>query len=100
MDWSPDGGTLAIESEKKIHLWDIATETQRATLEFPNYAGLTVAFHPSSTLLASSGYGAMGESAALGTRFWAGWALSLVGYHWPLGFSQDGRTSSSVRTIN
>jgi eukaryotic-like serine/threonine-protein kinase len=87
MDWSPDGSTLAIESDKKIYVWEIGTGTRRATLEFPNEAGLTVAFHPSGTLLASNGHDVT-------LRLWdpilGRPALRLAGANCN-GFSRDGR---------
>ncbi len=92
MDWSPDGSTLAIESDQKIYLWDIATETRRVTLEFPNNAGLSVAFHPSGTLLVSNGYDA---SLRLWDPMLGRPVLRLAGYNCP-GFSQDGRIVVSL----
>ena len=68
--WSPDGTTIAlIGNDRKIDLWDVATRTLRATLEGHANPGIAAAFHPSSTLLASTDWSVQLGS---GTRFWAG----------------------------
>jgi serine/threonine protein kinase/WD40 repeat protein/tetratricopeptide (TPR) repeat protein len=55
--WSPDGATLATPcDDHKIYLWDAATGTRKATLEGHTNYGLTAAFHPAGTLLASNGW--------------------------------------------
>ena len=49
-----DGSTLAIPGrDHKIDLWDVGTGTLRATLEGHTNGGITAAFHPADTLLAS-----------------------------------------------
>jgi eukaryotic-like serine/threonine-protein kinase len=52
--WSPDGATLAIAHAQKIYVWDITTGTRRLTLEGSTNFGITTAFHPAGTLLASN----------------------------------------------
>ncbi len=55
--WSPDGATLAVCADTKIHLWDPTTSIRRGLLEGQNTSGgLTAAFHPAGTLLASNGF--------------------------------------------
>ncbi len=53
--WSPDGSTIATVPRfgMKIDLWDAATGTLRATLEGHKSFGISAAFHPAGTLLAS-----------------------------------------------
>jgi serine/threonine protein kinase/WD40 repeat protein/tetratricopeptide (TPR) repeat protein len=55
--WSPDGSTLATPGEdSKIHLWDAATGTRKATLEGCTNLGLSATFHPAGTVLVSNGW--------------------------------------------
>ena len=55
--WSSDGATLAMScDDSKIYLWDAATGIRRATLEGSTNIGLSAAFHPAGTLLASNGW--------------------------------------------
>ena len=85
--WSPDGTTLAIPDHKQINLWDAGTGIRRATLEGHTSLGLSTAFHPAGTLLASGGWEA---------RTWL-WD-PVLGRPWlklsggpASGFSRDGR---------
>ena len=53
--WSPDGATLAIAGDdRKIHLLDALTGTRKSTLEGFARHGITSAFHPAGTILASN----------------------------------------------
>ena len=88
LTWSPDGTTLAITSnETTISLWDTATWARKAILEGATSGGLTSAFHPTGTLLASDGWEGQFRlwDPALGRQ-----VLSLTG-GWKPEFSQDGR---------
>ena len=93
--WGPDGTMLATaghEPDFKIDLWDAATGIRRATLEGHDNSGLSAAFHPAGTLLASNGWGYR-------LRFWdpvlgRPW-LSLSGGGGAQ-FSKDGRIVVSL----
>jgi eukaryotic-like serine/threonine-protein kinase len=87
--WNPDGTALATAArhpDHNIDLWDAGTGIRRATLEGHDNAGLSAAFHPAGTLLASNGYEERLRlwDAVLG-RPW----LSVSGFG--AQFSQDGR---------
>ncbi len=87
--WSPDGTTLATAApypDSKIDLWDATTGIRRATLEGHDNGGLSTAFHPAGTLLASNGYeGRLRLWDAVLGRPW----LNVSGFG--AQFSQDGR---------
>jgi WD40 repeat protein/Tfp pilus assembly protein PilF len=88
--WSPDGATLATprDDDRKIDLWDATTGTRKATLDGHSNRGLSAAFHPAGTLLASNGW----ENRL---RLWDSvlgrpW-LSLTSWAQSVQFSRDGR---------
>ncbi len=86
--WSPDGTTIAlIGNDRRIDLWDVATRTLRATLEGHANPGIAAAFHPSSTLLASTDWSVQLRlwDSVLGRPL-----LSLSQFAGPE-FSRDGR---------
>ncbi len=89
--WSADDSTLATghEAVSRITLWSAARGEKKTTIEVPPLAtgGLTIAFHPAGTLLASNGWNAR-------LRFWDTASgrerLSLICGGLPA-FSKDGR---------
>ncbi len=89
--WSADDSTLATghEAASRITLWSAARREKKTTIEVPPLAtgGLTIAFHPAGTLLASSGWNSR-------LRFWDTASgrerLSLI-CGGPPAFSKDGR---------
>jgi WD40 repeat protein len=54
---SPDANTIAIPVDEKIELWDVATSTQRATLNGHEHFAGHLTFSPNGKLLASSSLG-------------------------------------------
>jgi serine/threonine protein kinase/WD40 repeat protein len=91
--WSPDDATLAIACDDcKIHLWDIATHTRRATLVGHSHFGLRSDFHPDAVILASNGWeGRLWLWDAVLGRPW----LNVRSAFWPE-FSHDGRVIIAV----
>ena len=92
--WSPDGTTLATPcDDSKIYLWDAATGMRKATLEGSTNIGITAAFHPAGTLLASNGWES--QAAALGPG--PGPALAELDRRIRFARVQPGRTNRSSR---
>ena len=68
--WSPDGATLAIAGDdSKIYLWDAETGTRKLTLEGSTEHGISTAFHPAGTVLASNSWES--RLPAVGPSTWA-----------------------------
>jgi serine/threonine protein kinase/WD40 repeat protein len=88
--WSPDGAALAVSIDRRIYLWEVDTGVRKSVLEGPTNNGLTVAFDPTGTLLASNGW----EHRL---RLWdiamSRQILSVTGDSFPIwwSLSQDGR---------
>src|SRR5258708_1973177 len=63
--WHPDGNHLAVvcHQERRIYIWDVASQKQTAKLEGYTNGGIRLAFDPSGEILASTGWEGM-------LRFW------------------------------
>ena len=94
VDWSSDGSTVAITCgdpslgfDNKIHVWDVASGTLRATLEGYTGSGLRPFFHPAGNLLATNGWD---KRLRLWDPILGRPLLSVTSFLWPH-FSQDGQ---------
>jgi serine/threonine protein kinase len=63
--WHPDGNHLAVvcQQERRIQIWDVASQRQTAKLEGYTNGGIRLAFDPSGEILASTGWEGL-------LRFW------------------------------
>jgi WD40 repeat protein len=93
---APDGKTIAATEGNNVNLWDVATETKRATLKGHAGVAWSVAYSPDGTLLLSG-------SKDGTVRFWnPATGQELAAFHWEIGtiqqvaFAPDGMTAAAA----